>query len=519
MLWTLPRQLFAGFGSLFAVVLMLLGGFEYVVRSFKSEVDVITKDNIPGLMLSAEALQHALEYRVLTLRHLLTQDTEEWKTIGETCDNLARQTIDNLASYQKTITTDEDRALFALVSPALDKYRAIARQMRELNAAGDRAGAMALMPEAATAFAAYEKTVVELTHFNEKYSTHNAEAVVRTVRQAHIIELVLGSSAVVVALGAGFLISRRITRSISGVAGSLAEGSTQVAGAAGQMSSASQTLAEGSSEQAASLEEASASLEEMAAMTKRNADSAQSAKDLSSQTRKSADEGATHMEEMRRAMDAIKSSSDDIAKIIKTIDEIAFQTNILALNAAVEAARAGEAGLGFAVVAEEVRNLAQRSAQSAKDTAAKIEDAIRRSEHGVTISANVAHSLSDIVDKAHKVDTLVAEIAQASKEQSQGIDQLNTTVNQMDRVTQSSAGTAEETAAAAEELSAQAISLRESVSQLESLVGRVKTPPPTSEKLTGHSQGDRAPAKPALPPRKLRRVDATPKQIDMPASV
>ena len=169
-------------------------------------------------------------------------------------------------------------------------------------------------------------------------------------------------------------------------------------------------------------------------------------------------------------MDAIKGASDDISKIIKTIDEIAFQTNILALNAAVEAARAGEAGMGFAVVAEEVRNLAQRSAQSAKETAGKIEDSVKKSEHGVQICGKVAQSLSAIVGKARQVDTLVAEIAQASKEQTQGIEQVNTAVSQMDKVTQSNAGNAEETAAAAEELSAQSVVLQDSVATLLALV-------------------------------------------------
>ncbi|HEY1108672.1 MAG TPA: MCP four helix bundle domain-containing protein, partial [Opitutaceae bacterium] len=260
MLWTLPRQLFAGFGSLFAVVLVLLGGFEYVLRTFKSEVDVITRDNIPGLMLSAEALQHALEYRVLTLRHLLSENSEEWKTISEACDALATKTVNNLASYQKTITTEEDRALFAKVAPVLESYRATARRMRELNTAGDHAGALALVPEAGAAFTAYEKAVLELTNFNRKFAQANAEAFVGTMQEAHVIEAILGGTAVVVALGAGFFISRRITRSISGVAGALAEGSSQIASASAQMSGASQTLAEGSSEQAASLEEASASL-------------------------------------------------------------------------------------------------------------------------------------------------------------------------------------------------------------------------------------------------------------------
>jgi methyl-accepting chemotaxis protein len=177
---------------------------------------------------------------------------------------------------------------------------------------------------------------------------------------------------------------------------------------------------------------------------------------------------------MRRAMDAIKSSSDDISKIIKTIDEIAFQTNILALNAAVEAARAGEAGMGFAVVADEVRSLAQRSAQSAKETAGKIEEAIKKSEHGVQISAKVAKSLSEIVEKARQVDSFVTEIAQASKEQNQGIGQVNTAVSQMDKITQSNAANAEETASASEELNAQAASQKEAVAELLQMVGAAR---------------------------------------------
>jgi methyl-accepting chemotaxis protein len=191
-------------------------------------------------------------------------------------------------------------------------------------------------------------------------------------------------------------------------------------------------------------------------MTKRNAEAAAEAKQLSAQTRQSADAGAQQIDRLLEAMDAIHASAGNVARIVKSIDEIAFQTNLLALNAAVEAARAGEAGAGFAVVAGEVRELAQRSAAAARETADKIAGSVGASERGVTISRELGGVFTDIRDKAHRVDTLVAEIAGASAEQATGIGHLNTAVGQMEHLTQSGAATAEEAAAQAEELNAQA---------------------------------------------------------------
>lgn len=272
-----------------------------------------------------------------------------------------------------------------------------------------------------------------------------------------------------------------LTRSITGPLRSAIEHLTasaeQTASASAQVSESSQSLASGASEQASSLEQTSASLEEMSSMTLRNSDNATSANTLAVETRAAADNGVREMATMSGAMVAIQSSSKDISKIIKTIDEIAFQTNILALNAAVEAARAGEAGAGFAVVADEVRSLAQRSAVAARETADKIADAVQKSEQGVAISSRVSQSLHGIVEKAHAVADLIHQIADASKEQTQGIQQINTAVSHMDQVTQSNAASAEETASSAEELSAQAEELKAIVSEFTEMVGGVKNAP------------------------------------------
>jgi len=206
-------------------------------------------------------------------------------------------------------------------------------------------------------------------------------------------------------------------------------------------------------------------------MTRRNVENVNTAKELAQQTRTAADHGATDMKAMSQTMQAIQTSSNDIAKIIKAIDEIAFQTNILALNAAVEAARAGETGMGFAVVADEVRNLAQRSAQAARETAVKIESAITKTSQGVAINAKVAVALDQILVKARQMHELAGEISAASREQADGIDQINSAVVQVDKVIQSNAASAEENAASAEELNAQAEVMKHSVVQLMILVG------------------------------------------------
>jgi methyl-accepting chemotaxis protein len=376
-----------------------------------------------------------------------------------------------IAKLKPLLVLEKGKELTSALGSSVELHATYFQQISDLCTGGQMDQASALYREkGAPAGAAMEKVGAELMVL-QTHLMKDSAAIGRSKLNVALWTAMLMTFVAIGCVGILFFIVRRITQTLRRIAAALGEGAHQIASATAQVSTASQSLAQLASEQAASLEETSASSQEVTSMTRKNAENSAAAARYMATVDTKVSDGNHALDQMTSSMQAIASSSDEISKIIKVIDGIAFQTNILALNAAVEAARAGEAGMGFAVVADEVRNLAQRSSQAAKDTAELISASTVNSSEGRGKLDQLSGVIRAITESSSKVKSLVDEVHLGSEEQAHNVDQIAKSVAQMDHMTQTTAANAEENASAGEQLSAQAQTLDELARQLETLVG------------------------------------------------
>lgn len=485
--WTISRRISLGFAAVLSIT-FLLGMFAlWRLQELRQDLEEVADNTLPSVLTLNESAALSRD-NITTAQQFILADSEDQRKELERriAANVTR--VNELARrYESLISDSEDRRLFDEAKRTRSAFITARERLFDLARQNKVEESKQWLTDAV--LPAYEASIqainADVEYNNKLGMAAGRDGKAEAQSGVRVISLGLALALGVNGLMA-WLVVRSTTRVLRDLANNLDQGSIQTADAASQVAAASQALSAGSSEQAASVEETSASLEEISSMIRSTADNAQKAKALAGEAHAVAQAGSETMVEMTQAMAAIDASSAEVAKIVKNIDEIAFQTNILALNAAVEAARAGEAGAGFAVVADEVRSLAQRSAAAAKETADKIDAAITSSRRGSQSCSRVGESLSQIATKVCATDSLVAEIATAAREQAQGIDQINIAITQMDKATQSNSASAEEGASAAEELDAQAETLHEMVGQLRQLVGgsaAAETPVPA---VTSH---------------------------------
>jgi methyl-accepting chemotaxis protein len=477
--------------SLPLALMAILGAASLVcIDVLSKSVDAIVTDPLPGVYLASQLDSLVFQFRGDTWKHIAFADAAGKSAIERNQQKIKEKVEDHLRSYEKTVTTAEDRALFGRVQPLYQRYtQAIENAVLPLSRQGksDEARAQYLQ-QADPVHAELKEVLRAVVDLNRQTGERDSAAAVKAATQGRTTTWLLLLVAFVTG-GAFVAISvRSVNRALGKTVTELSEGAAQVAHAAAQVASASQSLAQGSSEQAASLEETSAASEEISSMARKNTDNSQAAAGVVAQSQQKFLATNRLLDETVEAMGEIHAQSGKISKIIQTIDDIAFQTNILALNAAVEAARAGEAGMGFAVVADEVRNLAQRCAQAAKDTAILIEESVAKASDGKGKVDQVAVAIRAISEETVQAKTLVDEVSLGSQEQTHGIEQISKAILQMEQVTQTTAASAEEGASAAEELTAQSESLKDIVRQLTEMVGSGHSHG-SAEKAPVHSRG------------------------------
>lgn len=464
-------KLMISIGALACGYLLFLALVQWTSSTTEKHLNTVSKSIYPAA-LNLEHAHAAFERLEKDFKDsVLLQDGAALQA----ADGEAATVVNELTSAREK--TEFDPAIHARVDTLLTAFNSVQSRSKatytQMVAHPDSAGAstQATLASLARDTRELEQSFASLNDdLGNKAFSAELNAVVVSNGQQRLFALGLFLMAATLAVLAIITLERQISSPLRELTQRLEEGANQVASSAGELSSSGQLLADGASQQAASLEETSASSEQISSMAQRSADDCQSTAALVTMSQRKFDETNVSLKELMNAMDEINSSSGKVSKIIKVIDEIAFQTNILALNAAVEAARAGEAGMGFAVVADEVRNLAQRCAKAAQDSTEIIGESIGRSNEGKKKLDHVVNSIAAVTSESVKVKVLVDQINVASTEQTRGIGQITKSIQSMERVTQSSAATAEQSAAAAQELTVQSNLMKQIVSSLSLMI-------------------------------------------------